>query len=208
MLQNLVRKLVFFIFVNSLYTFFSASTSRWLKLTDSLSKHKDKLGLKKLSSTRWSACADATKALHRGYGIVRNVANEISQDTTEKAECRSTAKGIYETMGKLETGIMVILWSKILERFNLTSVNLQYANLDLNRACSMYDSLNKYVESVREDFEDIEQKAMDLTKCNLYKEDSGRKRKRNRKYDEDCGSGTPDLAYESLTLLKNINLKL
>ena len=137
-----------------------------------------------------------------GYSVIRDVANKISKDENQKPECKQQAKGIYNTMGKLETGIMVILWSRILTRFNATSINLQYADLDLNRACGMYEALKGYVQSLREEFSNIEVDAKKLTKCEFYKGETletGRKRKRNPKYDDYCSSSTPDAVFESLS---------
>lgn len=54
----------FFQLVQKLYNFFSSSTHRWNILTECLGSNKV---IKCLSETRWSACADAVGALHRGY---------------------------------------------------------------------------------------------------------------------------------------------
>ena len=71
-----------------------------------------------------------------------------------------------------------------------------------------YESLNTYTESLRKDFKDIEEKAMDLTECKLYKEKSGRKRKRNTQYDEDCGSSTQDPIYISLSASEKYRIEI
>jgi len=56
-----VQVVTFFEFVRKLYTFFSASTHRWAILTASVGQHCSVV--KCLSDTRWSAHADAVKAL-------------------------------------------------------------------------------------------------------------------------------------------------
>lgn len=60
----------YFGLVQKLYTFFSASTHRWEVMLNNLQKKAgpDKeLVVKRVSDTRWSARADATKALSCGY---------------------------------------------------------------------------------------------------------------------------------------------
>ena len=57
-----------FSFLENIYTIFSASTHRWGLLSNGLSDNEPKLPLpKRLSDTRWSARADATSALYKGY---------------------------------------------------------------------------------------------------------------------------------------------
>ena len=199
----------FFDFVNGLYTFYAASTRRWGILTVALTVNGCNYTLKQLSDTRWSACSDAIIVLNKGYVVIKNVTKQISTDQTQTETCRQQAKGIYDTMCKLETGLMVLLWSKILDRFQKTSECLQYADLDLNRACAYYDSLKHYVQTLRGNIiTEIEDKAKELTGCQLYQEESGRRRKRNTKYDDYCGSNTPDPVYESLSASQKFELEV
>ena len=189
----------FFNFVESVYTFFAASTSRWSLLHDAL-KAAGLPNVQRLSPTRWSARGDAVKALKKGYLVIGSVLKKISEDRDQKSDCRQQARGIYDKMKILETGIMVILWSKVLERFQKTSVALQSSTLDLNKACDLLDSLCGFVIVQRNEFPAIEQEAKDLTKCQQYKHANGkRKRKRNTKYDDYIGSSVPDEEFESLS---------
>ena len=76
---------IFFDFVESLYTFFSASTYRWGLLTKALKDTSSKIPiLKKLSDTRWSARADATKALLCGFTTIKQVLDDISNNMDQK----------------------------------------------------------------------------------------------------------------------------
>ncbi|CAB4019206.1 zinc finger MYM-type 1-like [Paramuricea clavata] len=75
----------FFRFLQGLYSFFSASPHRWKVLMDQLSSE----GLptvKRMSDTRWSARADAIKALVKGYDEINDALVEIADDEEEKAE--------------------------------------------------------------------------------------------------------------------------
>ena len=54
---------IFFVFVENIYTFFSACTNRWSLLTAALYNVDQTLTIKHMSDTRWWALADSTKAL-------------------------------------------------------------------------------------------------------------------------------------------------
>ena len=60
----------FFLFVQGLYVFFSASTYRWNLLTDALNTS---MSNKPLSDTRWEARYDALRGLKKGYQAVLQV---------------------------------------------------------------------------------------------------------------------------------------
>nr|XP_047122894.1 zinc finger MYM-type protein 1-like [Hydra vulgaris] len=119
----------FFILLQNIYKFFSASTYRWEILQKNLIKTEN-VSLKKLSDTRWSARSDAN-------------------DKTEKSITRSEANGLYLKLDSLETAIMATLWGDILERFNKTSKQLQSVEIDLETVVSLYESLIRYVLDLR-----------------------------------------------------------
>ena len=102
---------ILFAFVENIYTFFSASINRWSLLTTTLSNDDQTLTIKHLSDTRWLARADANKALFCGYSSIMQVLDNFVLDNQQKAECRQQACGLFSTMTKLETGIMVIFWN-------------------------------------------------------------------------------------------------
>ena len=181
---------IFFSFVENIYTFFSASTNRWSLLTAALSNGDQNLKIKRMSDTRWSARADSTKALFSGYSSILQVLDDIVLDNQQKAECRQQARGLFSTMTKLETGIMIIFWNQILQRFQLTSACLQSSGQDLNSACALYESTYGYIESLRSTYSDIEKKAIDLTETEEYEQQRRRKRQRNRIYDDECGTSS------------------
>lgn len=94
--------LIFFEFVESLYTFFSASTYRWGLLSAELSDGGAHLPiLKKLSDTRWSARADATKALLHSFSAIKQVLDDISNNNDQKAV---SSKGSWTTFNHDEVG--------------------------------------------------------------------------------------------------------
>ena len=80
----------FFYFVEKLFVFFSASTKR----TELLNNSEAKLSLKRISTTRWSCRADATKALIKDYKPLQIALEKLSTDTQEKGETRAEAMGL------------------------------------------------------------------------------------------------------------------
>ena len=74
----------------------------------------------RMSDTRWSAHADATKALVEGYGEINDTLVEIAGNEEEKAETREEARGLAAKINQLETGILATLWHHILHIFTRT----------------------------------------------------------------------------------------
>ncbi|XP_041366776.1 zinc finger MYM-type protein 1-like [Gigantopelta aegis] len=175
---------MFFDFIQRLYVFFSASTYRWSLLTDALSENKLPC-LKRMSDTRWSARADALKALYMGYSQINNVIDSIAADENQKGECRQEARGL------------AAMWHQVLERFQMCSASLHSADQDLNTACALYKSLIVFVQKLRPTFEDTEQKAKELTNSAEYRQDTQRVRKRNRKYDHEFGLSSEEEKTET-----------
>lgn len=76
----------YFMFLQSIYNFFSVSTHRWgVILKQQLnSDDNESLTLKSLSVTRWSARHDASKALKRNYKELGNALEELAQMTAKR----------------------------------------------------------------------------------------------------------------------------
>ena len=115
-----------------------------------------------------------------------DVLKTIADDDSTKMEARQQALGLSTCMSRLETGIMVVLWDQILQRFQRRSMSLQSSDQDLNNACSLYESMIAYMETLRNSFNEIAEKASNLTCSDRYQDEgnSGRRRKRNQRFDE------------------------
>lgn len=201
----------FFHFVQSLFTFFSASTHRWSLLMSGLTPLRIPT-LKRLSGTRWSAHHDAVDALRKGYKIVQQILVDMSESTTEKADTRLEAKGLIEIMNKLETGLMTQVWSTILERFNKTSKYLQNSKLDVSAATKMLKSLTTFIQQLRSQFTEVEEQCKIIYQNETYVEEHKRQIKRNRKWDfhdadaEDADAGlSPSNKFKIRTFLPIID---
>jgi len=106
-----VAAVSFFGFVQALYVYFSASTHRWSVLTDSLGKKG--LTVKSLSDTRWSARADAVKALCAGYNCIKTALMDITSDDDQNGTTRHDAKCLAASMGTLENAFMADFWNVV-----------------------------------------------------------------------------------------------
>lgn len=58
-------------------------------------------------------------------------------------------------MTSLDIAFISVLWNKILERFDKTSIKLQDKTLDLSVAVNLLKSLRQYIGSVRNNFDEI-----------------------------------------------------
>ena len=139
--------------------FFTVSTHRYRILVSKLqSTEKTLYVTKKLSETRWSCRADATRALSCGFREIKEALSAVADDEEEKATVRSQADGLYDRMSTLELGLFAAFWNDILERFNATSRTLQDPKLDVNVAVALLKSLQQFVLSKRDSFYDYEKK--------------------------------------------------
>lgn len=152
----------FFSIVQGIYNFFSVSTHRWQILQQQLLKSSHTLKIKSLSNTRWSAEADATKALRKGYLLIRQALHDISKDNNETATTRHEARGLHSKMCKFEVALMTIIWDTILQRINSTNKCLQNTGLDISSLVPVYDSLIKFINVVRENLDAYETEAKEL----------------------------------------------
>ena len=162
----------FFYFVEKLFVFFSASTKR----TELLNNSEAKLSLKRISTTRWSCRADATKALIKDYKPLQIALEKLSTDTQEKGETRAEAMGLLRRMNTLEIGIYACFWNNILQRANATSKKLQTVKLDLNSAVASLHSLREYIKDKRGEFQVFEREGEELTGATYQVERQSRRK--------------------------------
>lgn len=102
---------IFFTFVQGLYDFFSASTYRWNILKSHIEKGNEgkptkdhrKLMVKPLSDTRWSARADALRALKISQHELKDALEELNKDDTQTPATQITAAGFLKTLGNFQT---------------------------------------------------------------------------------------------------------
>lgn len=171
---------LFFHFLQNLYTFFSASTYRW----DILSKNIKTPVVKSLSETRWSARADATKALYSGYNEIKISLSQLSDDESQTGAVRHEARALFEKMDEFETSLLVVIWHHILERMNATNKYVQNPAICLGSVVRELEGLIEYLNSIRNDFAIYEQEGKHIlqNQTKTYKE--GRRKRRKVQFDD------------------------
>ncbi|XP_056468103.1 zinc finger MYM-type protein 1-like [Gadus chalcogrammus] len=160
----------FFRLVQSIFTFFSASPSRWKILMDGLESNENKRMemVKGLSSTRWAAHARATKALRLNLKNIHDTLNEIAEDDHQKSAARDEAKSLAKKLNRFETAFLAIIWDTVLQRFDITSRALQTVELDLVTAVELLQSLIDFVSNLRSQYKHLESQAKSLSLSQQY----------------------------------------
>ncbi|XP_013785780.1 uncharacterized protein LOC106469816, partial [Limulus polyphemus] len=185
----------FFDFVQSLHSFYLASTHRWNVLTSSFVKNY--IVVKCLSDTRWSAHFDAVTALHGGFEKIQDALDALVVDADHEWNTRREAEGLSKKMEKLETIFLTILWNDILERVNKTSKILQSQDVDILVAIDLLKSLKAYLREMRDTFSEYEAKAKSRCPDLKYSDGDKRARKRSVRLTRYDGSAEQILLHES-----------
>ena len=151
-------------------------------LTTCLKERGGGLTVKALSETRWSARADATRALVEGYQVIREALKKIGDDMEQKPDTRHEAQALADTMDHLETAFLCDMWNAMLARFNTTNETVQAANVDLKTVVDLITSLTTFIETLRDQFDEFGKRAQEVTGTPDYKAMKAcRNRKRNRR---------------------------
>ena len=124
--------------------------------------------LKRASDTRWSARADATKALSKGYICFQEALKLISGDVNHRANTCYEAKAVLKQLSKLETVLLADFWAVILDRFNQVNKSLQHETLELQSAIKLLTSLQEFLMSLRNQFKVFENKAKTKVETTNY----------------------------------------
>lgn len=173
----------FFDTLQSTYACCASSTHRWNTV---FGDNTDiTLSLKSLSNTRWSARADSTRALHDNYARIMEALQGIASDSEERQDTRNEAAALCAKLARLETALLAIFWDRVLQRFKMTSKELQKRDMDLRTAVGLLESLRTFVSSLRGEFGKYETSAKAITGVtNTYQDETRRTRKRKAFADE------------------------
>ena len=126
----------FFIFVQHIYSYFSASTKHWQILIS----HISDLGIivQPLSETRCKSLIDSLKPLKYHLGIIYDTLTEIFNDTSLAGSSRNTlqiaAKALAGAISKFKFVVSLVTCCNILFEVNRTSRLLQNKEDDFNKA--------------------------------------------------------------------------
>lgn len=187
--ESCVGAISFFGLVQAMYNFFSASTHRWTVMLEHLEdkdgeRHQNStLVLKRATGTRWSARADAIKALSYGYSSFQTALQVIAEDVNQKPDTKNEATCLLNDLSKKENVIMAGFWAAILDRINGVSKSLQKETIELQTAVDLLKSLLDFLTSQREMFDDYEKKANEKSEAQ-YTDESRRLRVRKRHHND------------------------
>ena len=140
--------------------------------------------VKRSEGTRWSAKDEAVTVISASYNEVCAALDEIADDYAYKPDARNEARGLVTALEKLETGFMIVFWRRVLNRFAENSAKLQAADQDISTVADIYASLVGFMEVLREDFDEMEAQAKELSGIDNYTQDVKRVPRRNRRHDE------------------------
>lgn len=163
----------FFSLLQELYNFFAASTQRW----ELLQTH---FTIKSLSTTRWSARADACKSLRQSWNEIHKALVSIENDTQQKRAIICEARGIRLKLERFETAVMTVFWGCLLDRINATSKKLQSVEIDITVVIELYEVLIHFVGETRNNFDEFENNAKELSISCEYERDFRRNKKRKQ----------------------------
>ncbi|KAG8451982.1 hypothetical protein GDO86_003968 [Hymenochirus boettgeri] len=165
----------FFRIVQQLYNFFSGTPARWEVLVSHM--QSGATVLKSLSTTRWSARSDACLSLRKSWKEIIGALDEIADDSLQKSDVRAEAHGIRLSLQTLETAILTVFWSYILERFNATSRRLQSTDIEVSSVVRLYGGLLTLLQETRDGYDRFEKEAKDMSGLEEYKGATERERK-------------------------------
>ncbi|XP_050066296.1 zinc finger MYM-type protein 1-like [Aphis gossypii] len=178
----------FFGLIQQLYNFFTAFTHRWNILHDNMKQNS--YTLKSLLITRWSARADACRALNASWSEIINSLLLIKNNENEKCITRNEAKGLYKSLQSLETAFLTVFWTYVLDQLNITNKTLQGTAIDIGTASKLYASLINLIQENRDSFDYFEEQAKTMSGIELYQDTKTRFKKRKVFYDEKSDTDT------------------
>ena len=99
-------------------------------------------------------------------------------DNDKKYQTKETARGFVSLMEKLETGILLEVWSCIMEPFHKTSQALQDSKMTLNRVTNLLQGLHGFIKLLRCQFQKFEGRGQVLNGCHHYTDEISRKKRK------------------------------
>jgi hypothetical protein len=144
---------------------------------------------------RWSARADASHVIRKHYVKIRECLNDIAENEMENHLTRHEASCLSKQMDTLEVALMTVIWDTILKRFDATNCSLQSINISLGQSVQLYDSLGGFLQSVRNEFDRLEEEAQNLVDGAGYQQN--RKKTRKPAFDESREEDAPLLPRDA-----------
>lgn len=135
----------FFGTLESVYSFFSASTRRW----EILMQHVG-ISVKRLSETRWSAHHEAIKPVMGNFEKLIEAVEELCQPD-ETVETRGAAHILLPAISDFSFLCYLSLWGQVLEEVNHTQKYLQLEGINLEKCVVKMNDLKLFLKDKRRD---------------------------------------------------------
>ncbi|XP_045506099.1 uncharacterized protein LOC123702399 [Colias croceus] len=140
--QN-VTCVTFFGAVETIFNFFSTSTSRWEVLLN-----HSKASVKRLSTTRWSAHYGAVKVLAENFdGIISAIEELCDQDVN--LETRGAAQNLMPAVCNFSFLCFLFFWNDVLREVNNAQIALQSKGLCVDEIIIKLEALRLFIGEKR-----------------------------------------------------------
>ena len=133
----------FFGTVQSVFNYFSSSTSRWQRLKSILN-----ISLKSHTETRWTSRAAAVQALQTQIVDVCNVLRKMSSDNDANADTRSGAERLVKSIN-FPFLCLLQLWNRVLQQIDRVNRSLQAKGMSIVIAAQMLNGLVNSIQELR-----------------------------------------------------------
>jgi len=135
----------FFGTIQEVFVFFSASTTRWKKMSEKL-----ELTVKKESDTHWSAREAAVRVIANSYDEFIELLQYLNEDENESADTRAKAGNLLKSLLSFDFVCFINFWSEILHKINIVQKRLQSPNMNLREAAADLDALKQDLTNGRD----------------------------------------------------------
>lgn len=149
-----------------------------------------------MSDTRWSARADACKALSLGYQSFKKVLKDIMSNDSSTVKLK--AQSLHKKLCTVEVTLLTFFWNDILSLFDKSNKTIQKVNIDLHQVVTTYKSIIDYITQLRDKFEHYHEKSKDASEFNEFQQALNRSKTKKFKYDD----GTSDTKFDGITNFK------
>ena len=139
----------------------------------------------------------ALHALRKGYQAVLLVLEAMCDDNDEKCQTKETARGFLSSIEKLETDILLEVWSCIMKRFHKASQSLQDSKMILKWATNLLQGLHDFIQLPRLQFQKFEGRGQVSSGFHHYTEEISRKKRRKVRLDSEVELKTHHLIHRA-----------
>lgn len=144
-----------FAVVQELHVFFSGSTKRYSSLLNKLQEVENALKLTSLSRTRWTARAEAVKAVTISFELIARTLQEIytttTTTTTFDSKTKTKALGLLKKLQSFDFIAGLMFTKNILIKCKILTESLEAKELNIIDASLLVESTIKSLDIINDD---------------------------------------------------------